>query len=99
MDRERKEHLMLKNPVRSKGESRFLSWPSRALSVGHNMSDPGKISARCPSPDGTDMFHRDCSKWIVGEKNTYVEEHSSEPVRKSISLFALTGPVCYTQYE
>ena len=61
---------MLRNTVRSNGESRSLSWQSRALSVTHNMSDPGMISSSCLSPDGTDMFCGDHSKWIVKEKST-----------------------------
>ena len=46
--RERKEHLMLRNPVRSKGEIRSLFLPIWALSVRPNMSDSGMISASCP---------------------------------------------------
>ena len=70
MNHERREHFMLRNTVRSKGESRSLSWPVWALSVRHNMSDPGMISASCPSPEGTDMFYGQNSKWIMREKST-----------------------------
>ena len=62
---------MLLNTVRSKRESGSLSWPSRALSGRHNMSDPGMISASGPFFGGTEMFYRDCSKWIMREKSTF----------------------------
>ena len=70
MDHERKGHFILGNSVRSKGESGSLSWPNWALSVRHNMSDSGMMSASCPLPDGPDMFYKDCSKWIMREKST-----------------------------
>ena len=69
MDRERKEHFMLWNPLRSKGESQSLSWTSWALSVKHNMSHIGMISASGPSSDGLEMFNRHCPKWIMREKS------------------------------
>ena len=70
MDHERKEHFMLRNPVRSKGESRSLSWPSWAQSITHITSDLGIKLARGPSFDDPEMFNRHCSKWIMIEKNT-----------------------------
>ena len=57
-------------------EGRAFSWPNGALSVRHNMSNSGKILASCSSPDGPDMFYRDCSKWIMREKKLYFDKHS-----------------------
>ena len=62
---------MLLNTHRSKRENRSLSWPSRALSDRHKMSDPVMISASGPSFDGPEMFYRDCSKWIIREKSPF----------------------------
>ena len=42
---------MLRNTVRSKGESRSLSWPRQALPVRHNMIDSGMISVNRAEPD------------------------------------------------
>ena len=72
MDHERKEHFMLRNKVRSMGESRSLSLgpAGPCLSVRHNMSELGIKSSSVPSFDHPEMFNRHCSKLIMREKST-----------------------------
>ena len=70
MDHERNEYFMLRNPVRIKGESRSFTWPRRALSVRHNMSDLGMKSASGPSFGDPEMLNGHCSKLIMREKST-----------------------------
>ena len=70
MDHERKEHFMLRNSVRSKGESRSLPWPCWSPSVKHNMSDLGIKSGSGPSFGDPEMLNRHCSKWVMREKST-----------------------------
>ena len=56
------DHIIARNTVRIKGESQALSYSSRALYVTENVSDLGMIRESGPSPDGPEMFKKNCSK-------------------------------------
>ena len=62
---------MLRNILRSKGESRALSWLSPTLYARDKMSDLGMIQESGPYNDGPEMFNRDCSECIMPEKSTF----------------------------
>ena len=94
MDHARKGHITERNTIRSMGERRDLSWPSRIQNVRDNMSDFGMIYEGRPFSDGLDtcMFKKDCCKCILPEKSTLWGGTQLGARKKVKALLVQPGP-------